>query len=79
VLFAATLASWELLNRVRVAHYEDIFVRSAHYQWVPILQDTLVWVAAFLGLALLVALVRVFVERGSSSHHAEHASTPEQV
>jgi hypothetical protein len=46
---------WEILNKVRVAHYEDIFVRETPFKYVVVVQDYVVWIA--LAVSLVAAAV----------------------
>jgi hypothetical protein len=55
LLFFSLPVLWAILNRVRVAHYEDIFVRETPFKYVVVAQDFVVWTA--LAVSLVVAAV----------------------
>jgi hypothetical protein len=55
LLFFSLPVVWAILNKVRVAHYEDIFVRETPFKYVVVVQDYLVWIA--LAVSLVVGAV----------------------
>ncbi len=55
LVFFSLPVVWEILNKVRVAHYEDIFVRETPFKYVVVVQDYVVWIA--LAVSLVVAAV----------------------
>ncbi len=67
-LFAALPVTWAILNRYRVAHYEDIFVRESHFRYLLVAQDYVMWIAfALVPFGLAILIYEVFRWRGSKT------------